>query len=376
METGFIKGVTGPRWASGLMAACLVLAPPLLQAQAAAASAATVVGFRSPSSTPASPTVAAARAPLLAVTEAGRRLVAVGLRGTIVFSDDAGKTWTQAKVPVETDLVAVNFATPTQGWAVGHRGVVLESTDAGATWVRRFGDQQINELVLRYYEALKLAQAPAPSSAAAHAADAAARAIKDQSLPSLLDVWFDSPTSGTLVGTFNTVLRTEDGGKTWTPWMDRIDNPEELHFYAVRGGSAGLYLAGEKGGVWRLDDVAKRWVAVPTGYAGTLFGLVVQGPSVLAFGMRGSVFASADSGKTWQPVPTPRKAGLAAGLRLLNGDIVLADQAGGLIRSRDAGRSFAAVDGAAGLLAFSLAQGAEGQLFAAGPRGVAAVPLQ
>lgn len=372
METRFFEGIGRPRRACGLLVVLAVLAAPLARAQAAAEAPAASAGFRSPSSTPALPNAAAARAPLLAVTEAGQRLVAVGLRGVIVFSDDAGKSWRQAKVPVETDLVAVSFPTPTQGWAVGHRGVVLESTDAGATWVRRFGEQQLNELVLKHYEALQ----PPPKSAAARAAETAALSIQAKSAPSLLDVWFESPTAGTIVGTFNTLLRTEDAGKTWTPWMDRVDNRDELHFYAVRGAADGLFLAGEMGTVWRLDETAKRWVAVPTGYAGTLFGLVVQGPSVLAFGMRGSVFASDDAGKSWRAVPTPRKAGLTAGLRLRNGDIVLADQAGGLLRSTDAGRSFAAVKGQAGVLAFSLAQGADGPLISAGPRGVAAVPLQ
>ncbi|MBW2369941.1 MAG: hypothetical protein JRH15_18880, partial [Deltaproteobacteria bacterium] len=41
----------------------------------------------------------AAHSVLLDVTTAGERLVAVGERGIVVLSDDAGHTWRQAKVP-------------------------------------------------------------------------------------------------------------------------------------------------------------------------------------------------------------------------------------------------------------------------------------
>ena len=59
-------------------------------------------------------------APLIALARlpgGGQRLVAAGLRGLIVWSDDAGKHWTQARVPVQSDLVALDFVSATTGWA-------------------------------------------------------------------------------------------------------------------------------------------------------------------------------------------------------------------------------------------------------------------
>src|SRR5438132_998561 len=49
---------------------------------------------------------------------AGTRVVAVGQRGHILYSDDAGKRWQQADVPASSDLVAVHFPSPQSGWAV------------------------------------------------------------------------------------------------------------------------------------------------------------------------------------------------------------------------------------------------------------------
>jgi len=97
----------------------LVLALPL----AAAASG----NFRDVLDTPARASAYAAKSLLSGVANAGQRVVAVGQRGHIVYSDDGGQTWLQAKVPVSTDLTAVFFASPTHGWAVGHGGVVIVS---------------------------------------------------------------------------------------------------------------------------------------------------------------------------------------------------------------------------------------------------------
>ena len=51
--------------------------------------------------------------------------------GHIAYSDDQGRSWVQAAVPVSVDLTSVSFVTPRLGWVTGHDGVVLRSDDAG-----------------------------------------------------------------------------------------------------------------------------------------------------------------------------------------------------------------------------------------------------
>ena len=63
---------------------------------------------------------------LLDATHAGKRLVVVGDRGHILFSDDQGRTWTQARVPTRQLLTAVFFLDDKRGWAVGHDALVVE----------------------------------------------------------------------------------------------------------------------------------------------------------------------------------------------------------------------------------------------------------
>src|SRR5450830_1044344 len=59
----------------------------------------------------------AAKGLMIDVAHAGSRLVAVGDRGHILYSDDQGSTWTQAKVPTRQLLTAVFFVDDQQGWA-------------------------------------------------------------------------------------------------------------------------------------------------------------------------------------------------------------------------------------------------------------------
>ena len=111
----------------------LILAPLAVGAALWMGGACAQPAFQPPLALPAVKSPLAARAPLNAVALAGIRLVAAGSRGHIVYSDDEGKSWTQADVPVSSDLLALHLPSARQGWAVGHEGVVLHTSDGGAT---------------------------------------------------------------------------------------------------------------------------------------------------------------------------------------------------------------------------------------------------
>ena len=124
-------------------------------AQAASASADAVTPAVDPLQRPALFALRASRAVTLAIVSAGRRSVAAGERGIVLWSDD-DKTWQQAKVPVSVTLTALSFPTPQQGWAVGHGGLVLHSADGGQNWARQLDGRAAAQIEL------KAAQAPLP----------------------------------------------------------------------------------------------------------------------------------------------------------------------------------------------------------------------
>lgn len=305
------------------------------------------------------------RTPLLAVSSAGRRLVAVGLLGQIALSDDGGNTWTQARVPVSSDLVAVTFATEKLGWAVGHGGVVLHSADAGNTWVKQLDGRQAGKIAAEYLEK-RASEGPAM-----------AQLLADEKLlldtggtQPFLDVYFENEQVGYVVGTFNRLFRTDNGGKSWAPWMDRTDNPNGLHFNAIAGTGQSVYLTGEQGTVWRLDNASKRFVALATSYKGTLFGLLLLSPSLLlAYGMRGSVFRSSDAGASWEKITMSSLAGVTDGAVLPDGTVALVTQAGFVEISRDQGRTFVPVKPAQPMPYFGVTPLADGRLVLVGAEG-------
>jgi photosystem II stability/assembly factor-like uncharacterized protein len=289
--------------------------------------------------TPALESPLAARTLLNGLARAGDRVVAVGQRGHILLSDDAGQSWKQATVPVSSDLVAVHFPTPQLGWAVGHDGVVLHSADAGRSWKRQRDGRP-------------------------NAADTP-----------LLDVWFQDERTGYAVGAFGLLLHTTDGGAEWKSLQQASDNPKNMHLYAVRGIAGELYIAGEQGLLLKLDRAASRFVALTLPYKGTLFGVTGNSRAVVVHGLRGNVLRSTDAGASWQVVPTGLQVGMTASATGADGSILLASQAGHLLSSRDDGASFAPLKTERPFPAAAVLAVASGRVLVAGPRGVQAQPL-
>eukprot|EP01133_Synstelium_polycarpum_P000304 gene304-360_t len=240
----------------------------------------------------------AAKSLMIDVVHAGKRLVAVGDRGHILYSDDQGATWTQAKVPTRQLLTAVFFADDQHGWAVGHDAQILATTDGGVTWTQQFQDLK--------------REAP------------------------LLDVWFKDASNGFAVGAYGALIETTDGGKTWDDVSDRLDNEDQYHLNAIaQVKDAGLFIVGEQGSMFRSHDEGQTWEKLEGPYEGSLFGVIgtAQAQTLLAYGLRGNLFRSTDFGSTWEPVElnATRGAlefGLSGATLLDDGSIVVVGNGG------------------------------------------------
>jgi photosystem II stability/assembly factor-like uncharacterized protein len=279
---------------------------------------------------PAQPSALAPMAPLTDVSQAGERLVAVGQRGHILYSDDAGGHWLQASVAVSSDLTAVYFSTPRQGWAVGHDGVILHSDDAGATWRKQLDGRQIGALMQARYTELAAA-APDDEAWAARLADAQ-RMIEEGADKALLDVWFANDQLGYAVGVFGVILRTEDGGDHWQPYADRTANPQSLHLNAIAAIDGVPYIAGEQGLLLRWDDSQQRFVALQTPYSGSFFGVTGGNGELLVYGLRGHVLRSVDGGQQWTELRNPLQSSITAATFDAAGGVLLFSQAGHVLR--------------------------------------------
>ncbi len=303
----------------------------------------------------------ASKSLLLDISPAGERLVVAGEHGIVLYSDDNGSRWQQAAVPTTQMLTSIHFINGQKGWAVGHDGLILVSDDGGENWrIQRDGlavQQQANldvrEAAHRRVEELEQSMATADEDTKAQLEaelEDAQVELEDADLTleepvftsPLMDVWFQDVDRGWAVGTFGTLVATEDGGQHWISQQMKLENPEEFHLNAVTGDSKGrVFIAGEGGVMFRSLDSGRSWESLQPFYDGSWFGVVynAQHDTLLMFGLRGNLYRSADFGTTWEPVPGDNNT-LAGGTASAQGDIVLVGAGGTVLVSADGGQSF------------------------------------
>ena len=277
---------------------------------------------------------------LIDAAHAGKRLVVVGDRGHILFSDDQGNTWTQARVPTRQLLTAVFFLDDKRGWAVGHDAQVLASNDGGATWSKQFEDLS--------------REAP------------------------LLDVTFLDAQHGFAVGAYGALLETRDAGQHWQDVAERLDNVDQLHLNGIAViKDAGLFIVGEQGSMFRSSDNGQTWAKVAGPYEGSLFGVIgtTQAQTLLAYGLRGNLFRSTDFGDSWQQIELKAargnlEFGLASATLLDDGSLALVGNGGSVLRSVDDGQTFSVYNRADRIALAGVSGLANGGLLLVGQGGV------
>jgi photosystem II stability/assembly factor-like uncharacterized protein len=337
----------------------------LLMAYGAAAGAQPVAASAAPAvpavlSEPALQSPKALGAATLAVTRAGRRLVAVGERGTVLLSDDAGTSWRQAKVPVQTTLTSVRFVNERTGWATGHLGVILKSDDGGQSWRKQLDGLGAAALIAE----------AARASGDERAQRDAKRIVEEGPDKPFFDIDFADAQRGLAVGAYNLAFATTDGGAHWAPLA--LPNPKSLHLYGVRFSGSSAYVVGEQGLLLKSADGVAGFAALASPYKGSFFGLLAaRSGTLIAYGLRGNAFRSADQGASWEKLETNVPVSISAALEFDDRALALLSQTGDLLLSRDDGRSFTKTAPAAGPVpATGLAATDAGQVVLASLRGM------
>jgi photosystem II stability/assembly factor-like uncharacterized protein len=130
----------------------------------------------------------------------GNQLWIAGQEGLILHSADGGKTWQKQDSGTKVYLFSVFFINDNHGFAVGDKATVTETTDGGKTWKPRqvAGSTQASDSEL-------------------------ALAMQD---PIFYDIRFTNEQTGWIVGEFGNLLKSSDGGQTWTPHQSTLMTPE------------------------------------------------------------------------------------------------------------------------------------------------------
>jgi photosystem II stability/assembly factor-like uncharacterized protein len=180
--------------------------------------------------------------------------------------------------------------------AVGEEGVILTSAD-GTSWTQVQAPVDVMLTRLRFADA---------QTGWALGYDASILRTKDGgktwTLPhfdaegrALFDLLFTDPQHGLAVGAYGGFLVSEDGGTTWTKRESDL-SALGMHLNQIlKLGDGSLLVVGERGLVARSSDHGVTWQILDFPYGGTLFGALPRGDrGVTVYGMRGNVFVSED----------------------------------------------------------------------------------
>ena len=161
----------------------------------------------------------------------------------------------------------------------------------------------------------------------------------------LFSVYFKNAEEGWAVGLWSLMLHTVDGGATWSavqlpppPGAKKADR----NLYAIFGGPKGsLFVTSEQGRVLRSLDGGRTWTYSETGYAGSFWsGAALKDGTLLAGGLRGTIYRSTDGGDSWQPARTELKSSVTGITQRADNAVVAVGLDGMTMVSNDAGISF------------------------------------
>jgi photosystem II stability/assembly factor-like uncharacterized protein len=211
---------------------------------------------------------------------------AVGPAGTVIHSEDGGETWENLSLGRDVTLNGVSFASDTEGWVVGEFGTILHTIDGGKTW-----QEQKNVLNLPKYTRPELSEE-----------DALKQRVPQLYLEDLflVAVNFRNPREGYIAAESGILLKTEDGGETWTNVPSGSFNTLLSVLASPNGQDIATGILGTialaRNGQWNLvQDVREHvltWIRDASFARDSGFGL--------ACGGKGTVLVTHDGGKNWQ----------------------------------------------------------------------------
>jgi len=140
-------------------------------------------------------------------------------------------------------------------------------------------------------------------------------------------------------GAFGNYFDSTDAGKTWAKRMV-VGDDFDRHISQVLSVDDSLLMVAESGTITRSDDGGATWETVDSPYHGSYFGaLRLKDGALLIYGMRGNVYRSTDAGETWTKIPLNTTASLMDGVQLADGRVLLVGNSGLLAVSKDDGQT-------------------------------------
>jgi photosystem II stability/assembly factor-like uncharacterized protein len=242
----------------------------------------------------------------------------IALIGICALGAAAQSGWTKAKAAAPGDLVAVYFTSGQDGWVAGDGGYLASTSDGGRSWVKfpLETSEDINEIYFRnekngYLVAGRKVFITSDAGASWRETQLYGPGAFKNSFPEFLSIRFADKKRGLAIGsllnakgdvTDSLVMRTDDGGETWTRIV--VPSRVELFHLDFDGASRG-WIVGDKGLILATTDGGMTWRTQTSGATRALFNVDFRDESFgFAVGGGGTILRTEDGGAHWEKIIT------------------------------------------------------------------------
>ncbi len=235
----------------------------------------------------------------LAVLDANT-VLAAGDNGTLIRSEDAGLTWRSIPIPITKNLAALSFRNASIGVMVSPDDGAFRSVDGGLTWTRIPSSdpakpfEKLRGVTLRGLVGLAAGESAWFRSADGGASWTALNAPVSF-FPTLYATYFTFVDDQTVMASGGRFARSTDGGVTWNHWAlpPAGTSTSELKFSA--DGQTGFSLSGDI----RSTDRGQTWISQGYSYISSIDADLSSSGVFLGVGSGGQLRQSTDNGATW-----------------------------------------------------------------------------
>jgi photosystem II stability/assembly factor-like uncharacterized protein len=186
----------------------------------------------------------------------------------IVKSSDGGQTWGGKSLPsLPGILKAVHFVDERNGWAVGGGGTIIATHDGGESWSSQQSGVTSELTTVNFVDA-DHGWASGPGKVLLRTEDGGDRWITQFTFSSpIRQIDFIDRNRGWAVGDAGTLMETTDGGAHWTPMTATTANLTGIRMTNAAQGWA----VGDRGTLLHFDG--SNWTPVPSGTTISLKGV-------------------------------------------------------------------------------------------------------
>jgi photosystem II stability/assembly factor-like uncharacterized protein len=214
-------------------------------------------------------------------------MIALAMERQVWIGSDNGQHWVKSDLPTQEDILSLTCAPNGDYWVVGSFSTLLHSTDGGQSW----GENSLGEDAM------------------------------------LTDIQFLNAQNALVTGEFGLIFETEDGGENWRPAGTIPDDFYPMgSFFSDRNNG---WVAGLGGAILHTADGGQTWMRQETATELPLYGFYAKGGALFAFGDHGTVLELDD--QRWDPVAIRNLSGyIRDGVAVSDDQLLVAGDRGNL----------------------------------------------